>query len=115
VFPVIKADALHLFLTQRKAHRLDEVQLGASGETCTARVSGVPVSFGMHECDVRCQDCWPPRRHYSVTFGEDRSNRDPVYRRRLTCRHTPLPIPSRLSLSSVALEKLIIAFERQRF
>ena len=55
MFPVVEAGSLHLTFSKRKAERFDEVQNGAGGEACTARVSGVPVNFGMHEHDVGCQ------------------------------------------------------------
>src|SRR5262249_45290236 len=53
MFPVVEAGTLHLPFIKRKAKRFDEVQNSAGSEAGTARVSGVPVNFGMHEYDVR--------------------------------------------------------------
>src|SRR2546422_11632115 len=57
--------SLHLTFIKRKAKRFDEVQNGAGREACTARVSGVPVNFGMHEYDVRCH-CRSPLQRFLV-------------------------------------------------
>src|SRR4030095_9488060 len=55
MFPVVEPGALYLTFIKRKAKRFDEVQQGAGSQACAASVSGVPVNFGMHEYDVRCQ------------------------------------------------------------
>jgi hypothetical protein len=55
VFPVIETGSPHLTSIERKAKRFDEVQTGSRGEACASCVSGVPVNFGMHEYDMRCQ------------------------------------------------------------
>jgi len=55
VFPVVETRTLHLTFIQRKAKRSDEVKSSAGGEACTARVSSVPVNFGMYEYHVRRQ------------------------------------------------------------
>src|SRR5207237_10548549 len=60
MFPVVEAGSLHLTFIKRKAERFDEVQNSAGGEAGTARVSGIPVNFGMHQYDVRCHCRSPP-------------------------------------------------------
>ena len=52
VLPVIESRTLHLALIEREAERLDEMQRGSGGETCAARVAGVPVNLRMDEYDV---------------------------------------------------------------
>ena len=56
MFPVVEAGSLHLAFIQRKPEWFDEVQHGAGSEACAARVSGVPVNFGMYKYDVRCHE-----------------------------------------------------------
>jgi hypothetical protein len=55
MLPVVEARSPHLTLIKRKTKRLDEVQNGATSETRTTSVAGVPVNFGMNKHDVRCQ------------------------------------------------------------
>src|SRR5215467_8568378 len=53
IFPIVQAGSLHLTLIERKAKGLDEMQNGAGRKARTARVSSVPMNFGMYEHDVR--------------------------------------------------------------
>ena len=60
MFPVVEPSPLHLAFLERKAKWFNEVQNSARGQAGPACVSGVPVNFGMHEYDVRCQFGAPP-------------------------------------------------------
>ena len=55
MLPVVEAGSLHLPFGERKAKGLDEVESGSGREACAARISGVPVNFGMYKYYVCCQ------------------------------------------------------------
>jgi hypothetical protein len=55
MLPVVETGALDLFLVEREAERLNQMQRGAGRQAGATDVAGVPVDFRMHENDVDAQ------------------------------------------------------------